>query len=115
MNDTGERFWHHRKKAAVKYNPTSLHKTLVDYFDWATDNPLIELKAFSFQGDSDAMIVRGLVAVLVKLYSGLSAEAIAKVDAPAELDRLGLTEHLSAQRSNGVRAMVERIRAVAAS
>ena len=69
---------------------------------------------FDFQGDSDAMIVRGLIAVLHALYSGLTVAEVARVDAPAELARLGLNEHLSSQRSNGVRAMVERIGRVAA-
>ena len=69
---------------------------------------------FSFRGDSDAMIVRGLIAVLHALYSGLSAAEVLRVDAPAELARLGLDEHLSSQRSNGVRAMVQRIRDIAA-
>ena len=77
--------------------------------------PLIEGGRFDFQGDSDAMIVRGLIAVLHALYSGLPVAEVAKVDAPAELARLGLNEHLSSQRSNGVRAMVERIRAVSVS
>lgn len=67
-----------------------------------------------FRGESDAMIVRGLIAVLTALYSGLTAEEALKVDAPAELARLGLDQHLSAQRSNGVRAMVGRIRDIAA-
>ena len=70
---------------------------------------------FDFQGESDAMIVRGLIAVLHALYAGLPLAEVGKVDAPAELGRLGLNEHLSAQRSNGVRAMVERIRRVAAA
>ncbi|SFR47973.1 SufE family protein [Litoreibacter janthinus] len=70
---------------------------------------------FTFEGDSDAMIVRGLIAVLKGLYSGLPLAEVGKVDAVAELGRLGLNEHLSSQRSNGVRAMVERIRNVAAS
>ncbi len=61
------------------------------------------------------MIVRGLIAVLKGLYSGLPVGEVTKVDAVAELGRLGLNEHLSAQRSNGVRAMVERIRNVAAA
>lgn len=68
---------------------------------------------FRFDGDSDAMIVRGLIAVLAALYNGLPLADVALVDANAELGRLGLNDHLSAQRSNGVRAMVERIRAVA--
>lgn len=76
--------------------------------------PQVAGGVFDFQGDSDAMIVRGLIAVLHALYSGLPVEEVARVDAPAELARLGLTEHLSAQRSNGVRAMVERIRKTAA-
>ncbi len=69
---------------------------------------------FSFDGDSDAMIVRGLVAILHALYSGLSVAEVLATDAHAELARLGLDEHLSQQRSNGLRAMVERIRALAA-
>ncbi|WP_343115454.1 SufE family protein [Ostreiculturibacter nitratireducens] len=70
---------------------------------------------FDFQGDSDAMIVRGLIAILHALYSGLTLAEVLKVDAGAELARLGLHEHLSSQRSNGLRAMVERIRTLAAS
>lgn len=72
--------------------------------------PLIAEGRFDFQGDSDAMIVRGLIAILHRLYSGLTLEEARAVDAPAELARLGLDEHLSSQRSNGLRAMVERIR-----
>ena len=70
---------------------------------------------FEFQGESDAMIVRGLIAVLHALYAGLPVAEVGRVDAPAELGRLGLNEHLSSQRSNGVRAMVERIRQTAAA
>ncbi|MDB5658162.1 MAG: cysteine desufuration protein SufE [Cypionkella sp.] len=76
--------------------------------------PQIAAGQFDFQGDSDAMIVRGLIAVLHALYSGVAVAEIGKIDAHAELGRLGLNEHLSSQRSNGVRAMVERIRKVAA-
>ncbi|AZL60594.1 SufE family protein [Tabrizicola piscis] len=70
---------------------------------------------FDFEGDSDAMIVRGLIAVLHALYSGVPMAEVGKIDAAAELGRLGLNDHLSAQRSNGLRAMVDRIRATAAS
>jgi cysteine desulfuration protein SufE len=63
-----------------------------------------------FQGDSDAMIVKGLIALLHRLYDGLPLDQVPGVDARAELGRLGLHEHLSAQRSNGLRAMIERIR-----
>ena len=77
-------------------------------------HPRIEAGVFSFEGDSDAMIVRGLIAVLRALYDGLPPAEVAKVDARAEFERLGLNEHLSSQRSNGLRAMIERIRSVAA-
>lgn len=77
-------------------------------------HPVIENGVFRFEGDSDAMIVRGLIAVLRALYNGLPVAEVGRVDAPAELARLGLNDHLSAQRSNGLRAMIERIRLVAA-
>ncbi|MHA6323975.1 SufE family protein [Roseivivax sp. CAU 1753] len=73
-------------------------------------HPRIEAGAFHFLGDSDAMIVRGLIALLRKLYDGLPVAEVPGVDARAELGRLGLHDHLSAQRSNGLRAMIERIR-----
>ena len=76
--------------------------------------PMIEGGRFDFQGDSDAMIVKGLIAVLHALYAGLPVADVDAVDAPAELARLGLTDHLSSQRSNGLKSMVERIRKVAA-
>ncbi|MEL6681519.1 MAG: SufE family protein [Pseudomonadota bacterium] len=77
--------------------------------------PQIKDGVFTFRGESDAMIVRGLIAVLLALYNGQKVEDVAKVDAAAELGRLGLNDHLSAQRSNGLRAMVERIRETAAA
>ena len=64
----------------------------------------------SFVGDSDAHIVRGLIAILLTLYSGKPAREILGTDAIALFDRLGLREHLTPQRSNGFRSMVERIK-----
>ena len=64
----------------------------------------------TFVGDSDAHIVRGLIAILFALYSGKPADAILAIDANAVLGRLHLKEHLTPQRSNGLLAMVERIR-----
>lgn len=64
----------------------------------------------SYRGESDAMIVRGLVAVLIALYSGRPATEIAETDAIAIFDELGLREHLTTQRSNGLVAMVNRMR-----
>ncbi|MCC7319368.1 MAG: SufE family protein [Rubellimicrobium sp.] len=77
--------------------------------------PAIAGGRFHFRGDSDAMIVRGLVAVLHALYDGLPLAEVAGVDAQAELARLGLEENLSAQRSNGLRSMIGRIRDLAAA
>ena len=77
-------------------------------------HPKVQDGRFSFEGDSDAMIVRGLIAVLRALYDGRPVTEVPKVDAGGELARLGLNDHLSAQRSNGLRAMIERIRSVAA-
>ena len=67
----------------------------------------------AYRGESDAMIVRGLAAILIALYSDRPAQEIAETDAIAIFDELGLREHLSTQRSNGLVAMVNRIRSEA--
>ncbi|MBS0531182.1 MAG: SufE family protein [Proteobacteria bacterium] len=64
----------------------------------------------TYVGDSDAHIVRGLIAILLTLYSGRHPQAILDTDAIAVFDELGFREHLTPQRSNGLRSMVERIR-----
>jgi cysteine desulfuration protein SufE len=64
----------------------------------------------TFVGDSDAHIVRGLIAILFATYSGKAAQDILGADAVALFEKLGLKEHLTPQRSNGFRAMMERIR-----
>ena len=69
----------------------------------------------SFRGDSDAHIVKGLIAIMLALYSGRPARDIVATDAGEHMKRLGLNEHLTPQRSNGVRAMVERIKRDAAA
>ncbi len=68
-----------------------------------------------FAGDSDAHIVRGLIAILLALYSRRPARDILSTDALAVFERLGLGQHLSPQRSNGFRSMVERIKSDARS
>lgn len=68
----------------------------------------------SFRGDSDAHLVKGLVAVTIALYSGRRATEILGVDAGEVFDRIKLREHLTPQRSNGLRSMVERIKREAA-
>jgi cysteine desulfuration protein SufE len=67
-----------------------------------------------FRGDSDAMIVRGLIALLIAMYSGKTADDIAAIDAGAVFKRLGLGEHLTPLRSNGLNSMVMRVRSDAA-
>jgi cysteine desulfuration protein SufE len=64
-----------------------------------------------YLGDSDAHIVRGLIAILLTLYSGQTPQQILATDAAQVFDEFGFREHLTPQRSNGLRAMVERIRA----
>ena len=63
-----------------------------------------------YLGDSDAHIVRGLIAILLTLYSGRTPQQVLATDALAVFDEFGFREHLTPQRSNGLRAMVERIR-----
>jgi len=69
----------------------------------------------TFIGDSDAHIVRGLIAILFAIFSGRRAADILAVDAVALFEKMGLREHLTPQRSNGFRSMVERIRTDARS
>ncbi len=64
----------------------------------------------TYLGDSDAHIVRGLVAIVLALFSGRRASEILATDAEATLRELGLDEHLTPQRANGLRSMVQRIR-----
>jgi len=79
---------------------------------WLVTEPVKEDGKISLhlKGESDAMIVQGLVAILLALYSDRPAEEVAETDAVALFDELGLREHLTAQRSNGLVAMVNRIR-----
>ena len=69
------------------------------------DDPII-----TFRGDSDAHIVKGLVAVTLQIFSGRTASMIGALDAPHILKQLELDEHLSPQRSNGLKAMIGRIK-----
>jgi cysteine desulfuration protein SufE len=69
----------------------------------------VEGPVLTFVGDSDAHIVRGLIAILFAVFSGKTAKSILATDALALFEKMGLREHLTPQRSNGFRAMVERI------
>ncbi len=67
------------------------------------------------KGDSDAMIVKGLVAIVIAYFSGHRKEQIAQLDAEQDFAAIGLQEHLTTQRANGLRAMIQRVEAVAAA
>ncbi len=69
----------------------------------------------NFKGDSDAHIVKGLVAIILMIFSGKTATEIVNIDAKSILTELGLSQHLSPMRTNGLFAMVERIRAIGES
>jgi cysteine desulfuration protein SufE len=73
--------------------------------DRANGTPVLK-----YRGDSDAHIVRGLVAILLSLYSGRTPQEILAADALAVFDEFGFRQHLTPQRSNGLRSMVERVR-----
>ena len=75
---------------------------------WLVTEPQAD-GTIQFRGDSDAHIVSGLIAILLRLYSGRPAADVASFDAAAAMSRLGLSEALSSQRSNGLKAMVARI------
>ena len=72
-------------------------------------NNIKGFKTFEFTGDSDAVIVKGLISVLMALYNRCSIDDLKKINAYAELNRLGLEQHLSSQRSNGLKSMIKRI------
>jgi cysteine desulfuration protein SufE len=76
---------------------------------WLVTEPQAD-GTLQFRGDSDAHIVRGLIAILLRLYSGRDAATILAFDAKAAFEGLGLTGALSSQRSNGLASMVARIR-----
>jgi cysteine desulfuration protein SufE len=81
---------------------------------WLVCDHSTETNHLVFRGDSDALIVRGLIAILLALYSGKSPKEIMAIDARQAFEQLGLNEHLSPQRSNGLHAMVTRVREHAA-
>ena len=94
---------------ALKVEATNVHGCASQVWMHST----VEQDIFYFEGDSDAIIVRGLISLLKSLYSGLPVSEVASINAVTELNRLGLTEHLSSQRSNGLNAMVNKIKQTA--
>ena len=80
---------------------------------WIEDR--LESGALRLRGDSDSHLVKGLVAIATALYDGKTPRQALAIDATATFRELGLEQHLTPQRSNGMRAMIERIRADAAA
>ena len=94
---------------ALKVEATKVHGCASQVWMHST----VEKDILNFEGDSDAIIVRGLISLLKSLYSGLPVSEVPNINAVTELNRLGLTEHLSSQRSNGLNAMVNKIKKTA--
>ena len=74
---------------------------------WKQSN---EFKVFYIEGDSDALIVKGLIAILLSLYQGKTLVEAKAVDPRFEFEKLGLNSHLSSQRSNGLKSMIDQIK-----
>ncbi len=77
---------------------------------WLTTTYDAPQNRLTFIGDSDAHIVKGLIAIVLEIYSGRAPHEVLRLDADPIMAELGLSEHLSPQRSNGLRAMIERIK-----
>ena len=75
--------------------------------NWNISN---DSKVFNIEGDSDALIVKGLIAILLSLYKGKTLVEAQAVDPRAEFEKLGLNAHLSSQRSNGLKSMIDQIK-----
>ena len=114
LDDWEERYRHVIDMGKAMPDMPEVLKVATTKVDGCASQVWLHLKTddnvLTFIGESDAIIVRGLIAILITLYSGLRLEEVNKIDPLVELARLGLNEHLSSQRSNGLRAMVERIR-----
>lgn len=93
------------RTSAFKVRGCASQVWIVPSFSGPEDNPVV-----SFRGDSDALIVKGLIAIAFMIYSGRTAREIVATDARPLLKELGLSDHLTPQRSNGFAAMIERIK-----
>jgi cysteine desulfuration protein SufE len=98
-----------KRTAETKVHGCASQVWLVTHADSASSDPIL-----TFEGESDAHIVRGLVAIVLSIFSGKPASDILKIDALDLFGRMGLIEYLTAQRANGLRSMVKRIKDEAA-
>ena len=80
-----------------------------------TEEAVVDDDQLHFRADSDAHIVRGLLAILLMMFTAKSPSAILSVDAKDIFAKIGLDQHLSPSRANGLNAMVQRVRAIAAN
>lgn len=94
-----------KRTSANKVQGCASQVWLVTHISGSPEDPVM-----TFEGDSDAHIVRGLVAIVLATYSGKHASEIATLDAIDVFNKIGLVEHLSTQRANGLRSMIRRIR-----
>jgi cysteine desulfuration protein SufE len=99
-----------QKNAATKVDGCASQVWIVPKINGVGPSAILD-----FDGASDAMIVQGLIAILKALYAGNTIKDALEIDALAAFAKLGLDQHLSAQRSNGLRAMIERLRAFCAA
>ncbi len=95
--------------AANEHNDITRVKGCVSQVWLVKDNNNAEPSRLFYRGDSDAHIVKGLVAIVIHIFSGQKADDIINTNIQAIMNDLGLAEHLSAQRSNGLKAMISRI------
>tara|TARA_B100000214_G_scaffold324249_1_gene261138 strand:- start:384 stop:815 length:432 start_codon:yes stop_codon:yes gene_type:complete len=94
----------HEKTPETKVNGCASQVWLLDEIKLINNK-----KIFFISGDSDALIVKGLIGILIKMYNNVAVNEAIKIDAVSQFKRLGLDEHLSAQRSNGLNSMINRI------
>jgi len=98
-----------KRTAETKVHGCASQVWLVTHADSAKSDPIL-----TFEGESDAHIVRGLVAIVLSIFSGKPASDIIRIDALDLFGRMGLIEYLTAQRANGLRSMIKRIKEEAA-
>ncbi|CAN7149670.1 SufE family protein [Pararhizobium sp. LjRoot238] len=98
-----------KRTAETKVHGCASQVWLVTHADSAKGDPIL-----TFEGESDAHIVRGLVAIVLSIFSGKPASDIVRIDALDLFGRMGLIEYLTAQRANGLRSMIKRIKEEAA-
>ena len=99
---------------ALKTTSTKVSGCASQVWIYSKPDPSVSGNGLKLQGDSDALIVKGLIAIVFAMFKPMSLREIVELDANARLARLGLAEHLTPQRSNGLASMIRRIKSDAA-